>query len=226
MALTHLRLRVGGTLYNDANWSMGVNFATAQGTDPFANGTVDVQGVLEAFRDGVRGINGNQVLTGGLLGALSSSGKVNYVRASRVGPDGKESAVALVDLAVPVSGTGSPTHQAQTAIVLSLQTGRPGATNRGRLYLPLLSGNLTSGRLSGNDVGALATDAAAWIDALNTAADNVIVLPTATCVASVVSTTRGTASRITSVRVGNRLDSQRRRAEAQKETYGVAAVAQ
>lgn len=227
MVLVHGRLRIGGTLFNDANWSIGVNFLSGQGSDPFANLNTDVPGSLRNFLTAVRSQYQNQVLPGAMLGALSQAGKITYLRASRVGTNGRESDVAQIDLATPVPGTGAAIHPAQTAIVLSLQTGAPGARNRGRLYLPGLGLTLQGGRVGVNDLGQLTIDAADFIKQLRSSGDALAGGGvTGVAYPSVVSTVASGGRNVTSVRVGNRLDSQRRRAESEKEVYSVASVTQ
>lgn len=225
--IVHGRLRIGGTLYNDASWSIGVNVGTSIGGDPFSGGTEDVQGALQNWADNVKTLNAGRIFPGDMAGSLSTAGTIEFIRASRIGTDGKESAVALITIAPGIKGGGTPIHPAQTAITISLLTGRPGASYRGRLYLPALGQPLTDGRVAQNGAGILATQAAGWLKQVSDAAEgmNSIVLQ-GELRPIVVSSSKVSQSPITSVRVGNRLDSQRRRAEGQQEVYSVAPVPQ
>ena len=223
-APVHARLRLGGALYGDASWSIGINIGSGQNGDPFANLSGDINQALDAWRDNVKGLNGGAILPGVVRGLMSAQANIQYVRCSRVGTDGKETNVSLVELGSAAAGTGSSYQDAQTACVFSLLTGRPGASYRGRVYLPALGATLSLGRLPESQPAQLATGLAGWLKDVTLATLDFGGVGSTHPV--VVSTTRGVLTQITSVRVGNRLDSQRRRAEGQEEVYGVAAVPQ
>lgn len=224
MPIAHNRLRIGGTLFfSPANWSIGINFMSATGGDPDANAG-DVQTQLEEWRDGIKALNSSNVAPENLLSLLSSSGSITTIRCSHVAANGKEDAVALVELGNPVHGTGAPRQLAQAAVACTLETGRPGASYRGRVYWPALGAALnTGGELDAAAAGYYASDMASWVKALGGAGSN---LGNPQLIANVVSTVKSSAREITSVRVGSRLDIQRRRARKQDETYSVAVVPQ
>lgn len=220
----YARLRMGGTLYNDANWSVGIAFCSPSGGDPFGNlSTVSAQSALETWVDNLQD-NLVQDLGSQLTDWISQSGRLKFVRASRVGTDGRETAVADLQLGFPINGTQQAVNAAQAAVVLSLQSGRPGASYRGRVYWPALGAPLTSGRLNGANCLQGAQGLAGFLTAAGSAAQG--FGGTGGVVAGVVSTRRNLISPVTSVRVGNRLDTQRRRAEGEQEVYSVAPVAQ
>lgn len=222
MALRHVKIRIGGTLYGDANWSVGV--ALARPLDQVI-GNQDIVGQdLDFVADAVRGgFNGN-IVPEPLRAIMSSSTRILYVRASVVGPDGREEQVSLVDIPEGVQGTGGAGLPAQAAVCCSLRTGRPGGSYRGRLYWPALGVTLSGGRLDANALLKASVGTVGYLESLATylpGALNALGLKPV-----VVSTTRGIATRIQEVAVGNRLDTQRRRSEGQQEAYTVAAVAQ
>lgn len=123
---------------------------------------------------------------------------------------------------VPIPGIGgeTPDKVPQTAIVATLDTGRKGARYRGRVYLP--TDKITIGSDWALPVGAgqptnsVANIVVGFIRALNGWSSglgaNMVGL---VCVASGY----GHNTQVTSVRVGNRLDTQRRRREQFEETY-------
>lgn len=223
-APVHARLRIGGQLFGDANWSIGINFSSGQSTDPFANLTLDVQGALQTWVDAVKALNTGNVLPPLARGFLSNAGTIGFIRGSRIGLDGKESAVALVEINPAPTGQDAATHSAQNCLTVSLLTGAPGASNRGRLYLPYLAGQLNNGRVPGSNTATLATQMGQWLKDLGNAANG--FGGEGGVNACVASNTAGRLRRVSSVRVGNRLDTQRRRAESEKEVYSVASVPQ
>lgn len=218
----HFRVRFGGQLYADAHWSVSV--ALARPLDDVIPGQTIVTNDLDEYLDNVVALNQGLVLPGQWFDALSQSGTLTYVRMSLIGTNGREEEVSLREFTTPISGNGGAGLPAQSCVTLSLRTGRPGGSYRGRLYLPALGLTLSAGRLSPTRVQSLAEVSATFISSLGEnlpGALNALGLKPA-----VVSTVTGRSTAVKQIAVGNRLDSQRRRAEAQKEVYGVAAVPQ
>lgn len=222
MGIPHARLRLGGYLYSaDQDWSIGLNFVPGGG--PVTSTPAEDLIALTAWRDRVRALNNGQIAPANLLSLLSAAGTITTIRCSTVGADGREIAVAQVDLDTPVTGSGAPVHPSQMCLVLSTLSDRPGGSYRGRVYWPALRpGVNTAGRLDLTSTAGYAADAASWIAALGNAGDS----GQNTLVPSVVSTTKSVSVPITAVRVGDRLDVQRRRADGQQERYSRAVVAQ
>lgn len=224
--IPHARLRVGGFLYGKGLWSIGLNVGGLDGGDPFAAGTLDVQSTLEGWADAVRAGHSGYVLPGALMDALSTGGQIKYIRASRIGEDGKETSVALIDLPDGPKGSGTAQHTAQTSMCVTLLTARPGASYRGRFYLPALGVSIdgTNGLASGAQPTSISSDAAQWVrEVADLFPDGVSQLTQNRCI--VVSPRTGHSTPINAVRVGNRLDTQRRRADGQEEAYSRSAVA-
>lgn len=110
----------------------------------------------------------------------------------------------------PVFGTNSMTKVFQTSLCFSMLTGRPGRAYRGRTYWPALSAQINSdtGRLSVPTIEDAATDMAS---ALNDFGDRSLdwdLKP------MVYSPSLGIVTEVTTVQVGNVLDTQRRRRDA------------
>jgi hypothetical protein len=93
----------------------------------------------------------------------------------------------------------------QCALVVSLLTGIPGRTKRGRLYLPPMSAGLMNGngQLSSATCTTVAAAMAAFFNGIRTSANGAQPV--------VASATAGTKTPLTSVRVDSIVDTQRRR---------------
>lgn len=222
MVLPHLSLRLGGHFYTDSeSWSVGLKFRSVTGGDPGA--LEGMQAKLESWRDAIKALNGGNVVPTTMLSFLNDSTTIEFIRASSVGADGKEDAVALVEIGQAVRGTGSFGLPAQLAVACSLRTGRPGGSYRGRMYWPAVGQPPSGGEIPPARCSALATDVAGWISAVENAGASIIT-PGVRC--NVVSTTKAVATPVTSVAVGSRFDIQRRRSEGQQESYSVASVAE
>lgn len=115
-------------------------------------------------------------------------------------------------------GAGSPCLPLEVAVVLSLRTDIPGGRGRGRMYLP----GPTVNKCVGNGLLDSSTQTSwigywqAFFNAWNASPD--------TLTASVASGVGGSVAAVSSIRLGNVFDSQRRRRNTQPETYQVALV--
>lgn len=219
--LPHFALRLSGTLNGSTQtWSTGLRFRSATGGDPAA---IDgIEDKLNTWRDAVRALHANDILPGSILAFIGAPTRITAVRCSAIGADGKETAVSIVEGSPLAIGGNSTSMPQQVALAISLDTGRPGASYRGRMYLPALGASIGGdGLLNVASTGPYATDMAQWIKDVGNAGATAIDPQLLPCV---VSTTKNIATPITKVRVGNRLDIQRRRADKQDETYSVAMV--
>lgn len=121
---------------------------------------------------------------------------------------GGPSAALVAESTISVAGTavqaGLPN---QCAVVVTLETGIPGRSNRGRAYLPpVVVGNMTAG--TGQLPSSVCTTLAnAFADMLSALRDD--APPSGNPVVS--SATKGSMQDITSVRVDSIIDTQRRR---------------
>lgn len=107
----------------------------------------------------------------------------------------------------------------QCAVVASLRSAQGGARNRGRIYLPC-TGQIvgTTGRMGPTNVSGLLATTSALLNSINTA----LGVTGRLSVESTVSTEPGRA--ITQVRIGDVVDTQRRRRDAFAENYSTAPV--
>lgn len=139
-------------------------------------------------------------------------------RLQLVGTNGKV-VETLESLITPVPGTRTDANlPTEVAVVVSLRTGTASRSGRGRIYLPAPSTwNVDlDGRYNHSSRDTLATDSVAYLQPLTVGSN--------TYEPYVVSTTEQALRQITSVRVGDVFDVQRRRRNQLAESYVTAAV--
>lgn len=136
---------------------------------------------------------------------------------SWIGLDGRAAQTWERPVTGGVGTGGTPGLPTQIAIVGSLYTANAGRRGRGRMYLPAPNANqlTSSGRL-------LATQTAFFGDALAAYLSGTVATSAKACVMSNVG--EGLRSVITSVKVGDVLDTQRRRRDNLPEVYDVSPV--
>lgn len=139
------------------------------------------------------------------------------VRVSAINADGTvENGASVGTITSPLAGTGTQSMPPQVAVVSSLVTGGRGPRNRGRLYLPAFTAPTATGIVV----------SAGGITTVNNATKTAILAFNAItgirC--AVVSRTHATYSDVTFVRVGDQLDTQRRRREGVRENYTSLAI--
>lgn len=120
--------------------------------------------------------------------------------------------------ATPLAGAGQAKCPPQVAVVISLRTATAGPSGRGRLYWPGMGvGTDVNGRMTSANQQSLLSDfktyAAAISGALNTA---VGALGMDMCIRS---RKTKTSPHVSSIKIGNVLDTQRRRRDKLPETY-------
>jgi hypothetical protein len=122
----------------------------------------------------------------------------------------------------PVAGTATSVLPAQAAVVASLMTNTPGGRGRGRIYWPATGVQLaTTGRISLPAPGVLVADFKTYFAAMDTALTT--AFPTIAFDLAVRSKTSRTTPHVTRLRVGNVVDTQRRRRDALPESYSALA---
>lgn len=138
------------------------------------------------------------------------------IRVSAVEADGSiVNGASVYTITAPIAGAGTMTSPPQAAVVSSLVTGGRGPRNRGRIYVPNVVTPSTDGLVSAGTKTSVNSATKALHNTINAA--TVVNM-------AVVSRTNGTYSSITAVRVGDEIDTQRRRRGARKETYQQLAV--
>lgn len=216
-------VRFAGTFFqSDQTWSVGFRFRSATNGDPA--GIADIQTKLETWRDAIRQLHTGNVVPDTWRAAMGTGANITSIRTAAIGSDGKESAVAVVEGNPLANSNVQSVMPSQVAICISLDGAHPGAANRGRVYWPATAMHLQGdGRATRGDCQNIAADGAEFLKDLAGAGASLIT-PGLTPV--VISNAKGLASPIVQVRVGDRFDVQRRRADKQKEGYSVAVVAQ
>lgn len=125
------------------------------------------------------------------------------------------SGAAFVAEATIATGAGTSTDPLlplQCAWVVTLRTGLPGRSRRGRMYIPIIAESLTAHQLTQGQLDSLLGSVQDFIQGV----DN---LTTGTNVVVVSQVGAGQANNVTEVSADSRLDIQRRRAEAESVLY-------
>lgn len=177
----------------------------------------------------------SQALVDGCAGAVSTfwsaatsaiepDYKLQYIRLAQIGTNGKYVPGTVAydhTYSGTVPGGGAAVlarYPLQVACAASLNTALPrGQAHRGRIYLPWINSNLQSGYVwQLADCNNRANTLSAMLTALNTAIGGPLsVFSKGTKAAPTV----GAKNVVTSVKIGNRPDVQRRRANREVETY-------
>lgn len=197
--------------------AVGDTFQFGFGVEDSTGTTQDVaNGVATSFTSSF-----TQTIGGGTLKAQyapsTSFTKVSVYRRSKTpgGPADELAEAALTGLVGSGSNTPLPP---EIAICVSLLTGAPGRSNRGRMYMPAPSSTTANavGQLSSAAPALFAGWAAAFFGDVNTVAR--------TCV--LWSRKNALSRAITQVSVGNQFDVQRRRQNSTPEAYTSVSVSQ
>lgn len=206
-----------GTLPGGEVWSTGCSFMSNFGD------LVEDAADLNAWALAIRQIGGTSVFPAAILSLLSAAGHVTSIRTEYLANDGSLLQAGEYTFSGE-DGTGSATKAFQTSVVASLRTATPGRRTRGRMYFPALGAAIdtSTGRLSSPTTGAVA---AAVVELLQDVADEATsVNPSAAVVPTVWSRENESGSVITSVEVGDVLDTQRRRRDKLAEVRAVEAA--
>jgi hypothetical protein len=123
----YARVVISGTSQGGEIWSVGLNYTGATG--------FFTQASLQTWANGIssyiQGLGANNLLT-----LLSSSGAVTLVRTEK--RSNTDALLLAAEAAVSPAkvGLGTPTKTFQNALCISLRTGVPGRSHKGRVYWP------------------------------------------------------------------------------------------
>lgn len=202
MAIDYNRIRLSGTITGGEIWSTATAFQTDFGTGP-----------VKAYEDlldwcvALAALNTNKVVPASFQGMLSSAAALTTVRAEYIDSGGVVAQVAEVVLGSPVIGGSAPNKPPQVSAVMSLLTGRPGRSYRGRQYWPLMYLAAMNGvQVQDTAAQQWATDWATFLAAAGDAAGTDFAMKPA-----VFSGTLGTTDLVQTVAVDTVMDTQRRR---------------
>lgn len=208
--LNHLSVIANGGMPGGERWSCSLSFGNLQN---LASSPEEVQAQAQActgpwstFFDA-----GGALIPGGV--------SLQRVDVRSIGTDGKTVFLGQAAPSGTVTGAGAASLPNQCAIVLSLRTRAAGPKGRGRMYIPALKATVGSdGRIPPTQRETFAAFCLNLITGLQTA----INVPSQTqqwvpVVASGVGA--GANNLVTAIRVGDVIDTQRRRRDALSEAY-------
>jgi hypothetical protein len=219
----HILLTWGGTLPGGEEWSCGVRLASAvseASLSPIPLGIADdflalllsgsYSGSVKAFHTrSETGIHGSALLT--------------HIKAAAIGTNGKylPGQVAMVEEEFePIpGGYGGLQHPNQCTVAVTTTTDLPrGLAHMGRFYLPMPGFTLDGdGVFSAADAANLAASASTFLENISDIPGvDIITSPGASVMSKVGS---GASNRITGVKVGRVIDTQRRRRRDLPEEY-------
>lgn len=214
--MSYVRVLLSGTMASSEVWSVGPAFNET--TDNPSWDQAEGQAAADAIVARAVPLELRQL--------LSQAARLTKVRVERRSDAGILLGAAEATYSTPPTGTDAATKPAQTSVVLSLRSTVPGSRGRGRLYWPALSGAMTAGtvRLSNPSPASIASAAAVYLDGIETDLKNAFypvpsLIDFSLCV---VSPTTGTRTDISSIQVGDVLDTQRRRRDKLAEAYSTA----
>jgi hypothetical protein len=207
----YFRVIINGTSpFPGEVWSTSLAFIGPNTAAPFATLQNWATGIATFF---------NLAGSNALVGILSDSGGITQVRVEQRGDDNDELALAAEAL-LPGrrTGTGTPNKPLQTAVVISLLTGIPGRSYRGRCYWPCWSTGLTTQLMFGtsqlND----------WLDAFEEICEGItaaaiVADPAYNMVLAVRSRLLHESNDVGLIAAGTVPDTQRRRRDGAPENY-------
>jgi len=203
---------------SDASWSVESNFLAEGGIndlDP-ADFLLDACGYIKTFHESATSyISGDAIISTVNLYAIGTDGKV-------VSTDyGPAKAVATPAATVDGAATGT-LLPVQCSVVASLRTINGTRRGRGRCYLPQMATSITTAStgLVGSTIrGNIATNFATMLSGISL--EGVVSVKVAPIV---IGNPWTSFFKISEVRVGNQVDTQRRRRRSVQETYSTASV--
>nr|CRY97198.1 hypothetical protein [uncultured prokaryote] len=216
--LPHTSLTAAGSMPGGERWSCTLNFGNFAGSvQPSAAG-------LQSFAN--LATDWWEDMVGSADSFMSNIVTLQRVDARNVN-GGLTTALASAAPATPVTGGGGASGASlpnQCSVVASLRTEEPGARGRGRIYLPTNKAVVdATGRLPAVSRTQLAAQVELLLNKLNNSAENVTdETGFRLCVVSGVGA--GGNFPVTTMRVGDVVDTQRRRRDALVEAYDSRAV--
>jgi hypothetical protein len=213
--MSYVRVSILGSMTGGEVWSINPTF------DPTGEfGTTVNQTQLDAASQAIANLSPGS----DLLAILSTSAAVTGARVevrNDVG-DGLLATSTAMRIS-PLSGTGTATKPSQTAMVFSLRTDTPGASGRGRIYWPACNAAmLTTFRALDTQVTNVMNNMKTYLTAMESAL--VTAFPLIGFDLAVRSKTTGTTPHVNRMRVGDVLDTQRRRRDNLPEAYQQVAI--
>lgn len=212
--MTFAKIILGGTLGQSEAWSCGLAYRySAEATSPWP------QNKLQDAATRIAAV----ALETDIKQITSTAVRSTLVRVEQRQDNGVLTAAAEAPWDQLGSSGAGATKPPQTAIVVSLRTGIPGARRRGRIYWPALAAVIGGEtlRLTGTQTAAYARQMAAYLDKIETALKEAISpSPSLNDFSlAVYSPTDRVCTDVRTIMVGDVLDVQRRRRDKIPEAY-------
>lgn len=214
MAIDYNLVTISGTSPGNEIWTTSCAYQSDGGTGPAKD-----YGDLNTWANAIAALPGADFRA--LCNAASEVAPPLKVRVAWIDATGITAQYAEAQLGSGWDAVGTAVMPFQCAAVISLLTGRPGRSYRGRMYWPIFSAAIaaTTLQLPGATTVSYAEAAAAMLTDIGTAAG--VDLAMKPCVAS---KKLGITDFITQVRVGTVVDTQRRRRNQAQESYSYSPV--
>ena len=212
--VAHNVVRINGSLPGGEVWSVTPKFNRP-------SGPVTEYEDLERWAGIVAGTMETWTTSNIFRTLLSTAGTIDSVRVEARNAANQLTQAAEVQLTPSLPGISPANKMFQSCVVFTFLTGRPGRSYKGRMYWPALAASLnTQLRMAQSTIDSYATNGVELLEMIGGAGatDGEFPIPV------VVSQTTGVSTPITSVRVGDILDIQRRRRDSLTENYGEAAI--
>lgn len=201
----HNRIRFEGTIVGAERWSISCAYHPKTLGMPPITSYANMRQLAEA----IGGLNSGRVFPVSWHQKLSTAVALTTIRVEYINQAGRLQQVAAYELPTAQAGVGSMKCPPQTSMVVSLRTGRPGRSYRGRMYLPSLAAGISStdARISNAECQTMATEGAVFLKQVGAA----IAGAGYDLWPQVASNAAGVLTEVTEVQVGDVLDTQRRR---------------
>lgn len=205
-----IKVSYGGAMPTGEEWSVNPVFMLGDGSTPIEVNQTMIQAVATAIAA--------ITLPAALVNTFNGNSNAGVVRCEARKRTGELEVLAEATKATPTPGSGAQAHPFQTAIVCSLRTTTPGGRGRGRLYW-----NATGQAINTSDLrvaSATTTSIVAGFKTFLSGMSAAIVTPVGgSAPLAVWSRLNSTLAPVTELRVGNVLDTQRRRRDALTEAF-------
>lgn len=156
----------------------------------------------------------SETLPSNFRALLSASGSITGWRVTQHDENETTIGVGQANYPGPIVGANPPTKTPQDALVISLRTGQPGARGRGRVYFPAMGASTgPTFKLNAPSNSQVVSDAAVLFDLIGDQLNAELAANSmaATVELAVRSVTAHVCYQVNQLRVGDVLDTQRRR---------------
>lgn len=215
--MAYQRIHIDGTLGSGAE-----EFSTSFAVQSLGGDPVTDPAVLAAWADACLALWAPGTgWPGDLRAMLGSTSAITTIRVYNYPAPGSAADALGQSSTAAVAGSGTVILPFQSSLVYTLRTARPGRSYRGRMYWPFVTASMLATGLVNTASTSLASRASSFAQML---AAHCTAGPLASLDPMVASAATGDVTPVTSVRVGNVMDTQRRRRDNLVESFGSAAI--